>query len=174
MDVRIAQVGDDQWEVVAWLWQAFRQDLAGGVVDGSFPYGDGRYNARQLADYPGPGREGWLAWSPHPRTGEDAPVGFALVRDIGTPDQALRQFFVVPAARRTGVGARLAAHVLAQHPPPWTVAFQDANAPATAFWRRVFAEAFGESWVESEEPVPGRPDVPPDHWLRTGDGVPSG
>lgn len=164
LDVR--RVADDQWEIVAWLWQAFRNDMA-SVVSESYPYPDGRYNARQLGDYPGDGTEGWLAWAPHPQVGELAPIAFALVGDIGTPDQALRQFFVVPAARDSGIGARLAAHVLAQHPPPWTVAFQDANAGAGRFWRRVFTTAYGAAWTEERRPVPGKPEVPPDHWITT-------
>jgi predicted acetyltransferase len=165
--VRIAPVADDQWELVAWLWQAFRNDMA-QVVKQSFPYPDGRYRHAHLDEYPGPSREGWLAWAPHPQSGEDAPVGFSLVADVGTPDQALRDFFVVPAARDDGVGARLAAHALAQHPPPWTVAFQHDNESAGRFWRRVFTTAFGaDGWTEEQRPVPGRPDVPPDHWITT-------
>jgi len=163
--VRFARVADDQWEIVAWLWQAFRNDLA-PVVDG-FPYADGRYRHTALADYPAPDREGWLAWAPHPNTGELAPVGFATVSGIGTSEQALAEFFVVPAARRGGTGRRLAAHVLAQHPRPWSVAFQDGNASAGTFWRRVWTDAFGDEWTETEEPVPGKPDVPPDHWIRS-------
>jgi predicted acetyltransferase len=164
--VRFARVGDDQWEIVGWLWQAFRNDMA-RVVSQSFPYPDGRYRTTPIDGYPGPGREGWLAWAPHPHLGEDAPVGFALVSAVGTPEQALSEFFVVPAARRTGIGRAFAAHVLAQHPAPWTVAFQDANTDAAAFWRRTWTEAYGAGWVETEEPVPGKPDVPPDHWIRT-------
>jgi predicted acetyltransferase len=164
--VRFAPVGDDQWEIVAWLWQAFRNDLA-QVVSNSYPYPDGRYNVAPLEGYPGPGREGWLAWAPHPQLGEDAPVAVALLSSVGTAQQSLSHFFVVPAARRTGVGRSLAGHVLAQHPAPWTVAFQDANVDAAAFWRRVWTEAFGHAWTETEESVPGKPEVPPDHWIRT-------
>jgi predicted acetyltransferase len=164
--VRFARVGDDQWEIVAWLWQAFRGDLA-RIVSQSYPYPDGRYNVRPLEGFPAPGREGWLAWAPHPQLDEDAPVGFALVDGVGTPDQLLAHFFVVSAARRTGVGRALAAHVLAQHPAPWTVAFQHDNTDAGPFWRRVWSDAFGDGWVETEEPVPGKPDVSPDHWIRT-------
>jgi hypothetical protein len=39
-------VDDDAWEVVAWLWQLFRHDLA--VVVGGLPYADGRFQARSL------------------------------------------------------------------------------------------------------------------------------
>ncbi|TWP32866.1 hypothetical protein [Leekyejoonella antrihumi] len=75
LDVR--PVEDDQWQIVAWLWQAYRNDLA-PVVNG-LPYADGRYQARELNTFPHEGAIGYLAWRPHPNTGEDAPIGFALV-----------------------------------------------------------------------------------------------
>jgi hypothetical protein len=25
----------------------------------------------------------------------------------------------------------------------------------------------GEAWTEEERPVPGKPEVPPDHWIET-------
>src|SRR5262245_9908695 len=73
----VRPVGAGQWEIVAWLWQAFRQDLA-PVVSG-LPYADGRYQTGELKNYPSPDGVGYLAWRPHPKTGEDAPIGFALV-----------------------------------------------------------------------------------------------
>jgi hypothetical protein len=58
--------------------------------------------------------------------------------------------------------------VLAQRPGPWRVAFQDDNEAAGSFWRQVFTEAFGaDGWAETDEPVPNRPGVAPDHWIRT-------
>ncbi|CAN5225240.1 hypothetical protein BH09ACT12_BH09ACT12_08770 [soil metagenome] len=166
MDVR--PVADDQWDVVAWLWQAFRNDLA-PHVDG-FPYPDGRYNASRLDDYPGPGRSGWLAWAPHPNTGEDAPIALALVKGAGTSEQSLAEFWVVPALRGTGVAAAFAADVLGRFPAPWTVAFQHANVRAGRFWRSAFTATFGaDGWVEAERLVPHRPDAPPDHWIETVD-----
>src|SRR5947209_19473520 len=75
--MRISPVEDAQWEIVAWLWQAFRHDLA-PIVRG-LPYADGRYNRGPLAAFPSADGVGYLAWRPHPNTGEDAPIGFALV-----------------------------------------------------------------------------------------------
>lgn len=37
----VRPVAEDQWGIVAWLWQDFRHDL--GTVVGGFPYADGRY-----------------------------------------------------------------------------------------------------------------------------------
>ncbi|GAA3654375.1 hypothetical protein GCM10022237_12890 [Nocardioides ginsengisoli] len=158
-------VRDDQWDVVAWLWQDFRHDL-GAVVNG-FPYADGRYRHEWLDEYPAPDRCGYLAWQPHPNTGEDAPVAFALVRGLDADARVMQAFFVVPAARRTGLGRAVARAVVDRHPGPWEIPFQRDNLPAAAFWRAVATDAWGGAWTESAEPVPGRPDVPPDHWIRS-------
>ena len=157
-------VADDQWTIVAWLWQAFREDLA-PVVHG-FPYADGRYRHDRLAAYPAADRCGYLAWAPHPVTGEDAPIAFALVKGLGGERQALAELFVVPAARRGGLGRAIVRDVVGRHPGAWEVAFQHDNHPAAAFWRMTARELWGEDWTEAAEPVPGRPDVAPDHWIR--------
>lgn len=166
-DVR--PVADDQWPVVAWLWQDFRHDLA-PVVRG-FPYADGRYRHSGLDAYPAPDRCGYLAWVPHPNTGEDAPIGFALVRGLDAASRLLQAFFVVPAARRSGVGRGLARDVIARHPGPWEIPFQAGNTAAASFWRRVATDAWGAAragrWTERTESVPGRPELAPDHWIRT-------
>ena len=165
--LRIAPVADDQWDVVAWLWQAFRNDLA-RVVRNSYPYPDGRYKTVQLAEYPGPGRAGWLAWAPHPQAGDDAPVGFALVDGLEGDRRTIAGFWIAPPLRRSGLGAAVALAVLGAHPGPWEIGFQHGNAAAGAFWRRVADAAFGPGgWTETMEPVPGRPHVPPDHFIRS-------
>jgi len=161
----VRPVADDEWPVVAWLWQDFRHDLA-PVVHG-FPYADGRYRHEWLDEYPAPDRGGYLAWAPHPNTGEDAPVGFALVRGLDAASRTMQAFFVVPAARRGGLGRRFATDVVERHRGPWEIPFQHDNAAAVAFWRAVASDVWGDAWVETDEPVPGKPDVPPDHWIRT-------
>lgn len=161
----VRPVAADQWDVVAWLWQDFRHDL-GTAVQG-FPYADGRYQHALLDSYPRADRVGYLLWQPHPRTGEDAPVAFALVSGLDAGRCGLDAFFVVPAARRGGLGLRFALDVIGRHPGAWEVGFQHDNAAAGAFWRRVAEAAWGGAWAETTEPVRGRPDVPPDHWIRT-------
>jgi predicted acetyltransferase len=157
--------GEAEWETVAWLWQDFRHDLA-PIVNG-FPYSDGRYRHEWLDEYPADDRCGYLAWAPHPNTGEPAPVGFALVRGLGFVERVMQAFFVVPAARRGGLGQTLALDVIARHAGPWAIPFQNDNTRAMAFWRRVAERAWGEQWAETVEPVAGRADVPPDHWIRS-------
>jgi len=164
LDVR--PVADDQWDVVAWLWQAFRHDLA--PVLGSYPQPDGRYKHDRLTAYPAADRTGYLLWAPHPETGEDAPVGLALVTGLDGPRRNLSSLFVVAAARSAGTGHRFALDVLARHEAPWTVAFQHDNHRAGSFWRRVADAAFGpDGWTEEQRAVPHRPDLPPDHWIES-------
>jgi predicted acetyltransferase len=161
-------VADDQWPLVAWLWQAYRGDLA-PIVQG-LPYADGRYAHGPLDAYPAPDRAGYLAWQPHPNTGEEAPVGLALVSGLGGERRHVDAFWTAPAARRGGLGLRLAAYVVARHPGPWAIAFQHDNPAAGAFWRRVATELFGQegvAWTEERRPVPGKLEVPPDHWVET-------
>jgi predicted acetyltransferase len=162
-DVR--PVADDQWDIVAWLWQDFRHDL--GVIVNGFPYADGRYQHAWLDEHPRPDGAGYLVWQPHPNTGEDAPVAFATVRGIGSASCTMQAFFVVPAARRGGLGRRFALDVIARHPGRWGIPVQDGNRGAAAFWRAVATEAWGDAWTETEEPVPGKPAIAPDHWIRT-------
>jgi hypothetical protein len=62
----------------------------------------------------------------------------------------------------------LALDVLARHPGAWQIGFQHDNVAAGAFWRIVADETFGPGrWTETERPVPGRPGVPPDHFVET-------
>ena len=163
----VRPVADDEWPIVAWLWQDLRHDLA-PVVNG-FPSADGRYRHEWLDEYPGPGRAGYLAWAPHPNTGEGAPIAFALVKGLDDPVRELAAFFVVPAARRDGVGRRLAAHVLGRHPGAWEIGFQHGNEAAGAFWRSVARDVWAEGWTEEQRPVPDKPHVPADHWITTAD-----
>jgi predicted acetyltransferase len=164
-DVR--PVGADEWELMAWLWQAYRSDLAPFVH--GLPYADGRYAHGPLDGYPGPDRSGYLAWRPHPNTGTDAPVGFALV-SLQDERWHMDAFWTAPTARRGGLGLSLASHVLERHAGPWAIAFQHHNAAAGGFWRRVATDVFGPegaAWTEQQRPVPGRRGVPPDHWIET-------
>ncbi|HEY0952027.1 GNAT family N-acetyltransferase [Nocardioides sp.] len=161
----VRPVADSEWGIVAWLWQDFRHDL--GAIVGGFPYADGRYRHEWLDEHPRADGAGYLAWRPHPNTGEDAPVAFATVRGVGSGTCTMQAFFVVPAARRGGLGGWLAREIVERHPGAWSIPFQHGNEAAAAFWRGVASELWGEAWAEAEESVPGKPDLPPDHWIRT-------
>lgn len=164
--VSVRPVSGDQWVIVAWLWQAFRHDLA-PVVNGLL-YADGRYQAAQLRRFPSPDGAGYLAWRPHPVTGENAPVGFALIEGLIGDQRSVTGFWVAPAARRAGIGRRLASEVLSRHEGPWSIGFQHGNASAGRFWRETADTVFGPGqWLERQRPVPGRPHVPPDHFIES-------
>ncbi len=164
--VVVRPVADDQWDTVAWLWQLFRHDLA-PIVQG-LPYADGRYQAAQLKAFPSPPGAGYLAWKAHPKTGEDAPVAFALTDGLGEERRSIVGFWVSPIVRRDGVGRSLAIDVLARHEGLWSIGFQHDNSAAGAFWRAVAEAVFGQGrWYEVQRPVPGLPDVPADHFIES-------
>ncbi len=164
--VSVRPVADDQWAIVAWLWQLFRHDLA-AIVSG-LPYADGRYQAGPLARFPSDDGVGYLAWRPHPRTGEDAPIGFALIDGLTGDRRSVAGFWVAPVVRREGIGRRLAIEVLSRHDGPWSIGFQHDNAGAARFWRDIAGIVFGPGrWSEEQRPVPGLPHVPPDHFIES-------
>ncbi|MGN6742974.1 MAG: GNAT family N-acetyltransferase [Amnibacterium sp.] len=164
----IRMVEAHEWPIVAWLWQAFREDLS-PVVHG-LPYADGRFGAGPLEPFPSADGAGYLVRRPHPNTGEEAPIAFALVDGLTGERRGIPGFWVAPAARGDGVGRRLAEHVLTRHAGPWRIGFQHENPSAAAFWRRVADEAFGPgAWTETTRPVPHRPLAPPDHFIETVD-----
>jgi hypothetical protein len=110
-------VADDQWGIiVAWLWQAYSQDLATAV--NGLPYADGHYQCRELSRFPSADGAGYIAWRPHPNPGEEAPTGFAIIDGLQGPRRSVAGFWVAPAARRNGAGRTLALDVLARHPGP--------------------------------------------------------
>src|ERR1035437_746267 len=106
----VVPVANDQWGIVAWLWQAYRQDLA-TVVNG-LPYADGRYQCQELSRFPSADGAGYIAWRPHPNTGEDAPIGFAIIDGLQGLRRSVAGFWVPPAARRNGAGPHARARCL--------------------------------------------------------------
>ena len=140
------------------LWQLFAHDLS--ERSGALPGPDGAYRAERLAAaFEDPDRE------PHLVVLDGRPAGFAVVRGLSGPARVVNAFFVVRSVRRRGIGREAAAAVLALHAGAWEVPFQDDNAPAVAFWRRVAQDAVGDTWSEERRPVPGRPDAAPDVWI---------
>ncbi|PZG15829.1 GNAT family N-acetyltransferase [Nonomuraea aridisoli] len=144
--------------VVERLWLMFRHDMS--EFQGGLPEPDATFRGERLAS--AFADRGWAAYL---MVSGDRPAGFAFVRGLDGPVRVLNSFFVVRAARRAGAGLRAVRDVVARHPGPWEVAFQDANAGAVAFWRRVATDLAGDAWTEERRPVPGRPDAPPDVWI---------
>jgi len=132
------------------------------------PYEDGRYQAAPLANFPSTDSAGYLAWRAHPKTGVDAPVGFALVTGLLGDRRSVAGFWVTPVVRGEGVGLLLAREMLTRHEGPWSIGFQHDNTAAGAFWRKAANAVFGATgWTEVRRPVPGLPDAPPDHLIET-------
>ncbi|QKV70896.1 GNAT family N-acetyltransferase [Streptomyces harbinensis] len=157
-DVTLRRAGTEDFPVVERLWLMFRHDLSG--FRGELPAPDGTFRADRLhAAFRDPGRAAYLTLS------GDRPAGFVFVRALDTPVRVLNAFFVVRGARRAGVGTAAVREVVARHPGRWEIPFQEANRTGARFWRRVAGELAGPEWTEERRPVPGRPDVPPDHWI---------
>lgn len=164
--ITVRPVADDQWQIVAWLWQLFRHDLA--PIVSALPYAGGRYQAAPLAQFPSANGAGYLAWRAHPKTGADAPVGFAVVDGLLGERRSMVGFWVSPVVRREGVGRLLAIDALSRHSGPWSIGFQHENVVAGVFWRAVADEVFSRGgWSETQRPVPGLPNVPPDHFIES-------
>jgi predicted acetyltransferase len=141
------------------LWLMFRHDMS--EFGGQLPNPDGTFRAeRVVAAFEDQDWAGYIFAGP-----SDRPVGFAIVRSLAGPVRVLNSFFVVRSMRRTGIGLQAVSAVVAEHPGRWEVAFQDANAAAVHFWRRVATELAGSDWTEERRQMPSRPDLPPDVWI---------
>ncbi|MFI9724145.1 GNAT family N-acetyltransferase [Streptomyces sp. NPDC052396] len=144
--------------IVERLWLMFSHDLS--EFHGQLPNPDGTFRSDRLhTAFTDPD------WAPYLLVSHGHPAGFAFVRALAGPTRVLNSFFIVRGARRKGIGLQAVQEVVASHPGPWEVAFQDANMAAVRFWRRVATEIAGEAWAEERRPVPHRPELPPDVWI---------
>ena len=124
------------------------------------PDDKGLYKPGRLPGYfDDPDRGGYLIFS------DSVLAGFALIRGLSAEPTVVGDFFVVRAARRKQVGQSAALQLFGLHPGHWEIAFQEENAGAARFWRRVGAQAAGLTCREERRPVPGKPEIPPDTWL---------
>lgn len=93
-------------------------------------------------------------------------AGLALVRGVTVDARVMGDFFVLRGARRHGVGHIAALQLPSQYPGTWEIPFQDENPAAARFWRRTATAAVGDAWTEERRPVPGKPHLPHDMWIR--------
>jgi predicted acetyltransferase len=152
--------GPDSRPLFERLWQLYRHDLS--EFRDTLPDEQGLFPTHELSTFFDPGRpDRW----PYLVVTGDRPAGFALVYANANGSSSIYAFFVARAARRHGVGRRAALELIAEHPGPWEIAFQDRNAGAATFWRGIATTVAGGSWREELRPVPGKPHIPPDSWI---------
>jgi predicted acetyltransferase/ADP-ribose pyrophosphatase YjhB (NUDIX family) len=156
--LRVSEVTDDEWPAVERLWQLYQHDLS--EFRHSSPDGQGRFDDGRLPAYHlGDDRTAYLA-----RLGS-VPCGFALVRTgVRGEWRTMGEFFVTRSARGRGLAAAFASEVVARHPGRWVIPFQNENARAADFWRRLAADLL-EDVDERMIPVPGKRHLPADVWL---------
>lgn len=109
-----------------------------GDVDLSYPWFDAYWQT------------GEARW-PYVIEGAGSIVGFALVNTHApgglVADCAMAEFYIVPSARRLGVGHEAAAATFTQHPGTWALSVMGGNAAAQGFWPAAIAAA-GASDIE--------------------------
>lgn len=156
--LRISEAGEGDRIVLERLWGMFSHDLS--EYNRAVPDRLGRFRHERL-DAAVSGEAGWGARLIHLG---DAAVGFALLRALDSSPRVINSFFLVHGARRRGLGTLVVKRIVEEFPGRWSVAYQDANAPAAAFWPRVCTSIDPHATKEHRS-VPGRPEVPPDTWV---------
>jgi predicted acetyltransferase len=140
------------------LWQLYWHDLS--EFRRVLPDADGLFPDRLLAPYrDNPDCRGYLIEDGGP------PLGFVFVGRLAEGPRLMSEFFVVRAARRTGVGYRATLDPLNRHPGRWEIPFQEENQGAARFWRHAATAVAGDTWTEERRPVPGKPHLPHDVWI---------
>lgn len=157
-DPSVHRAGTADRPVLERLWLMFQHDMS--QFRGLLPLPDGTFRSERLhAALNDPN------WAAYLLTISARPVGFATVRGLNDEKRVLSAFFVVRGGRRTGIGLRAVQDVIARHPGPWEIPFQDENVAAVSFWRRVATEIAPDAWTEDRRPIPTQPHLPPDVWI---------
>jgi RNA polymerase sigma-70 factor (ECF subfamily) len=92
------------------------------------------------------------------------PAGFAIVASPPNAtkgvDYRLQEFFVINKARQHGVGSAAARLLFDRLPGRWEVAYELANGPATAFWRKFIPAYTDGDFTEEMIGMGSSPDLP--------------
>lgn len=157
--IHLVSVDETREVVLERLWQLYKHDLS--EFRDSHATTEGLFVTRRgLETIMGDGRhEAVLIFH-----GERL-AGFAIIGGASEETRDVSEFFILRSQRRQRVGARAAASLLARHRGEWEIAFQEANAAAADFWRRVARDAARGDVHETLRPVPERPNIAPDVWL---------
>jgi len=102
---------------------------------------------------------GWFrdpATQPFVILASGARAGFAVVARLpvwppAEADFRMSEFFVVPAARRRGVGAHAATLLFSRFKGEWEVLEDEGNRAALSFWRRVICGQTAGRYRETRE-----------------------
>ncbi|TNF64458.1 MAG: hypothetical protein EP307_02735 [Rhodobacteraceae bacterium] len=65
--------------------------------------------------------------------------GFVLIRRLSCGTHEMSEFYVLPQARRAGLGTRAARAALTRHPGRWQLGVARAATGAESFWQTVLA-----------------------------------
>jgi len=156
--IELRELTEGQHEIAERFWQLFLHDLSD--FRDSHPDEHGSFKRRHLEPFllPDPDRVAYLVY------GQTGPIGFAFVDGVASDVRRFDQFFIVRSQRRAGVGRAAAEATVRRHPGRWEVGFQNENAVAARFWRRLAAE-IGSNVQERLQPVRGKPHIPDDVML---------
>jgi predicted acetyltransferase len=158
------------------LWQLYRHNLSEirgphgpEGFRGTLPNEQGEFAVRNLIPYfeEDADRAAYVFYS------DACPVGFALILGLSSGPRMMAEFFVVRGARGRGVGRAAVREIFARHQGEWEIPFQEATVVAARFWRHVAATVAGPALREELQPVPHKPDVPPDVWITIPVGQPA-
>jgi predicted acetyltransferase len=156
--VTVREVGEERRALIERLGQLERHDLS--EFRGYVPDADGVFEFDRLPlFFTEPDRHVYLIQ--HGTT----PAGFATTRPLPDGSTSIGGFFVVRGLRKQKVGHRAALALLRQRPGRWSIAFQEKNAGAARFWRRLATTAVGSDWKEELRAVPDKPHLTPDTWI---------
>lgn len=162
--LRVERLRRGDQQVLRRLYDAYLEELRGfGAcyrrrADGSWEYRapGGRWRPDPLPYWLTPGTEHVALLF---RMGRDV-VGFGMIGLRGAvwmspgTDACISEFYVVPAARRRGVGGTAARCILRRWRGRWEISEVARNAPAIAFWRRTL-DRFTEGQYEESEAAGG-------------------
>jgi len=123
---------------------------------GTFPI-DGTFNNRRLDRFLAGIDSEHRAWL---ITVAGALGGFVMTAPTDPGGISIRDFFIVRALRRAGVGREAAGRVIAMIPGRWSIGYQSYNPGAQRFWSQVASDAVGTSGPRTTTRRPRAADLP--------------
>lgn len=140
------------------LWQLYFYDLS--KFRGTRPGQDGKFPLGRLPLlFTNDDRIGYFFFK------ESELVGFSIIRGLDQETRIVSEFFILGSFQNQGLGKEIALKMFSLFPGKWEIAFQEANKPAAAFWRKVVEIASPSHCFEEKRPVPDKPTVPADNWI---------